>query len=116
MGADDFTPRLGRPGDRGAAAGKRYALRVKRAAKRLAKPKGKRGFSGERSGRGTARARMLQLRSHPFAKFRMRRVIVKVHIARANTGIGKAAFRAHLKYIQRDGVDRNQEGRGALRP
>ncbi|MEM6585575.1 MAG: DUF3363 domain-containing protein [Pseudomonadota bacterium] len=31
---------------------------------------------------------------------------MKSHIARAAKGIGKAAFRAHLKYIQRDGVER----------
>jgi type IV secretory pathway VirD2 relaxase len=111
MGADDFTPRLGRPGNRGQGAGKRYAARVKRAVKRMAKPKGKAGFTGERSGRGTARARYLQMRRSPFSKFRMRRVIVKVHIARASKGIGKAAFRAHLKYIQRDGVSISEHGR-----
>lgn len=106
MGADDFTPRLGRPGDRGAATGRRYAARVRKAASRLPRPKGRRGFSGARTGRGMAAARMAEMRGSPFAKFRMRRVIVKVHIARAGKGIGKAAFRAHLSYIQRDGVDR----------
>ncbi|KCZ48478.1 DUF3363 domain-containing protein [Hyphomonas sp. CY54-11-8] len=112
MGGDEFIPKLGRPGNRGAGAGKCYVARVKRAAKKLARPKGKRGFSGARTGRGVAAARMAGLRGHPFAKFRMRRVIVKVHIARAARGVGKAAFRAHVKYIQRDGVDRNKaEGR-----
>ena len=108
--ADEFTPKLGRPGDRGGAAGKRFASRVKRAVKRLAKPKGKAGFSGVRSGRGVAAARIAEMRRSPFAKFRMRRVVVKVHIARAAQGIGKAAFRAHVKYIQRDGVDRAEGG------
>lgn len=67
--SDEFRPRLGRPGDRGGSAAKRYGARIKRAAKRLAKPKGKSGFSGERIGRGSAAARMAQMRSHPFAKF-----------------------------------------------
>jgi len=104
--SDEFKPRLGSPGDRGRSAAKRYGARIKRAAKRLAKPKRKTRFSGERIGRGSAAARMAQMRRSPFAKFRMRRVIVKTHIARAGKGIGRAAFRAHVKYIQRDGVDR----------
>ena len=95
--SDEFRPRLGRPGDRGGSAAKRYGARIKRAAKRLAKPKRKAGFSGERIGRGSAAARMAQMRSHPFAKFRMRRAVVKVHIARAGKGIGRAAFRAHVQ-------------------
>lgn len=108
--SDEFRPRLGRPGDRGGSAAKRYGARIKRAAKRLAKPKRKRRFSGERIGRGSAAARMAQMRSSPFAKFRLRRVIVKTHTARAGKGVGRAAFRAHVNYIQRDGVDRNGEG------
>ena len=107
--SDEFRPRLGRPGDRGGSAAKRYGARIKRAAKRRAKPKGKSGFSGERIGRGSAAARMAQMRSHPFAKFRMRRAVVKVHIARAGKGIGRAAFRAHVKYIQRDGASLENE-------
>lgn len=106
--ADDFTPRLGRPGNHGSGAAKRYTARVKRAAKGLVQGGRKPNFSGARSARGTAAARMAQMRGSPFAKFRMRRVIVKVHIARANKAIGKAAFRAHVKYIQRDGVDRGE--------
>ncbi|MCK5750211.1 MAG: DUF3363 domain-containing protein [Oricola sp.] len=108
--SDEFRPRLGRPGDRGGSAAKRYGARIKRAAKRLAKPKRKTSFSGERLGRGSAAARMAGMRGSPFAKFRMRRVIVKTHLARAGKGIGRAAFRAHVKYIQRDGVDRNGDG------
>ncbi|MCA8895753.1 MAG: DUF3363 domain-containing protein [Amphiplicatus sp.] len=108
--SDEFRPRLGRPGDRGGSAAKRYGARIKRAAKRLAKPKRKAGFSGERIGRGSAAARVAAMRRSPLVKFRMRRVIVKTHIARAGKGIGRAAFRAHVKYIQRDGVDRNGDG------
>lgn len=108
--SDEFRPRLGRPGDRGGSVAKRYGARIKRAAKRLAKPKRNGRFSGERVGRGSAAARMAQMRGSPFAKFRMRRVIVKTHIARAGKGIGRAAFRAHVKYIQRDGVNRDGNG------
>ena len=102
---DEFTPRLGRIGDRGAAAGKRYSARIRRSIAKLSKTSRPR-FSGAQIGRGTAAGRAASFRTHPFAKFRMRRVVVKVHIARAAKGIGKAAFTAHVKYIQRDGVDR----------
>ena len=44
------------------------------------------------------------------SKMRMRRVVVKVHIARANGGIGIRAYGRHLDYIQRDGVDRGGGG------
>jgi len=102
---DEFTPRLGRIGDRGAAAGKRYSARIRRSIAKLSKSSRPR-FSGAQIGRGTAAGRAASFRSHPFAKFRMRRVVVKVHFVRAAKGIGKAAFTAHVKYIQRDGVDR----------
>ena len=39
----------------------------------------------------------------------MRRVVVKVHIARAGRS-GPGLYRAHLGYLQRDGVDRGGEG------
>lgn len=102
---DEFSPQLGRIGDRGTAAGKRYSVRISKSLAKLTKG-GRAGFSGAQIGRGSAAGRMANFRSHPFAKFRMRRVVVKVHIARAAKGIGKAAFTAHVKYIQRDGVDR----------
>jgi len=105
-GSDEFTPRLGRIRDRGGAYGKRLRKALGRSAKRSAK----RSFSGAQIGRGSAAGRAAAFRAHPFAKFRMRRVVVKTHIARAAKGIGKAAFRAHLKYIQRDGVERDGPG------
>ena len=37
----------------------------------------------------------------------MRRVTVKVHIARAGRAGGRQAFGAHVRYVQRDGVDRD---------
>lgn len=102
-GSDEFTPLLGRIRDRGGAYGKKLRKALGRSAKRS----GKSAFTGAQIGRGSAADRAAAFRSHPFAKFRMRRVVVKTHIARAAKGIGKAAFRAHLKYIQRDGVERS---------
>lgn len=105
-----FTPRLGKPGDVGRAGGRRFKTQLKRAAARLSASGTRKTFSGSHIGRGSAAGRAVSFRRHPFAKFRMRRVIVKTHIARARKGIGKAAFKAHLKYIQRDGVDRDGYG------
>lgn len=106
MTNDEFKPRLGRLRDRGAGAPARFKTRIRRAAARLQAPRSHREFVGSRIGRGSAAARRLDLRRSPFAKSRARRAIVKVHIARANSS-GGAAFRAHLKYLQRDGVDRS---------
>lgn len=106
---NEFTPRLGRIGNRGKSAAKRYGARVKKAAACMAKPKSGKRFSGAQIARGTAAGRAASFRRQPLPGFRMRRVIVKTHIARASKGIGKAAFRAHVKYIQRDGVDRANE-------
>lgn len=109
--AEDYPlhPRLGRPGDRGRSAISRYGARVRKAAARTARRASHSRFTGKRLGRGAAAARMAAFRAHPFAKFRMRRVVVKTHIARASQGVGKPAFRAHLEYIQRDGVSRERE-------
>jgi type IV secretory pathway VirD2 relaxase len=109
-GEDDFTPRLGRIRDVGAAGGKRFRQRVTKVAARLAKPVGKPGFTGSRYGRGAVAGRMASVRGQRLPRHRMRRVTVKVHIARSKSGAGRAAFNAHLKYLQRDGVDR--DGRG----
>ena len=40
----------------------------------------------------------------------MRRVTVKVHIARVKSGAGSGALAAHLRYVQRDGVERDGSG------
>ncbi|ADM09199.1 hypothetical protein PB2503_05632 [Parvularcula bermudensis HTCC2503] len=109
-GEDEFTPRLGRPRDVGAAGGRRFKSQLTRAAKRLSSSTGKTVFSGAQIARGSGAGRASQFRQSPYPKFRMRRVVVKVHIARATRGLGPAAFRAHLRYIQRDGVDRDGEG------
>ena len=108
-GENDFTPRLGRIGDRGGRAAQRYGARVRKAAAKRAKPKTGKPFSGAAIARGTAAGRAAAFREQRLSAFRMRRVVVKAHIARARRGAGKAAFRAHVKYIQRDGVARADE-------
>lgn len=104
---DDFTPRTGRIGSRGDASAKRYLSRVHAAVRKTTKSIGGRrkasGFSGTRIGRGAGVGHVSA--SNPFARQRGRRVIVKVHIARAKGRAGGA----HVRYIQRDGVTREGE-------
>jgi len=107
---DDFTPWLGRTRDRGQAGGQRLSKRLRRAAARLGS-KGKTSrYSGHSLGRGSATARQLEFQRRRIAAFRMRRVVVKFHIARAGRITGNGAFRAHLHYILRDGVERDGKG------
>lgn len=104
---DEFTPRLGRQKNRGKGKkARRYLARVIVAAIRSAE-KGSvrsRRFDGSRIGRGASVGRLLSSRDR-LAAFRTRRVVVKTRLARLGAkGIGVA--RAHLRYIQRDGVTR----------
>jgi len=107
---DDFTPRLGRMGDRGRGGTSRYSKQVRQAAARLGRKAGKARFTGAGLGRGGASARALEMRGQRMASFRMRRVIVKTHVSRAPRGGGGGALKAHLGYIQRDGVERDGSG------
>lgn len=104
MQDDDFTPRLGRPGNQGRT--ERYLAKVVRAAQRAGKraATGSRRFNGSRIGRGAARARVLAS-GDPAASFRARRVIVKTRLVILK-GKGMQAASAHLRYIERDGVTR----------
>ncbi|SMF61189.1 DUF3363 domain-containing protein [Allosphingosinicella indica] len=102
MADDDFEPRLGRIGSKGKGRG--FKSRVA-AAVRLARsgaPKRAVRFDGSRIGRGAGTARFLGSRDR-LARFRARRVIIKTSLVRL-AGPGLAAARAHLRYIQRDGV------------
>lgn len=108
--SDDFTPRLGRPGDRGRAGAQRFSKQVRRAAARLGPAAGKTRFSGAGLGRGGASARALEMRPRKLPAFRIRRVVVKTYVARARPGGGGGALRAHLGYLQRDGVERDGTG------
>ena len=107
---DDLTPRLGRIRDIGGSGGKRFARHIKRAAKQLGTPRSSSRFTGRQSGRGSAKARQFAFQRQRLAHSRMRRVMVKVHITRGGGGGGLGAFRAHVSYIQRDGVDRDGVG------
>jgi len=102
----DFTPRLGKVRDLGSGSGRSARSNISRAAARLKRGSKKPGFTGARIGRGSA----VKYASSTLPRFRMRRVVVKVHIARARGKSGAGAFRAHLSYLQRDGVDRNGAG------
>ncbi|MEM1087683.1 MAG: DUF3363 domain-containing protein [Pseudomonadota bacterium] len=103
-----FTPRLGRIRDQGASGSKRLSRQLNKAGRGLSKASGKSAFTGARYGRGGA-ARTGGSRHAHLSRHHMRRVIVKVHIARAR-GAGPGLFRAHVSYLQRDGVDREGEG------
>lgn len=107
---DDFTPRLGRLGDRGRGGTSRYSKQVRRAAAKLGRKAGKARFTGAGLGRGGASARALEMRGQRLPAFRMRRVIVKTHVSRAPRGGGGGALKAHFGYIQRDGVERDGSG------
>ena len=98
---DSFEPRLGRIRSTGGSRSKRYLGRVL-AATVLAGGGGARRrarFDGSRIGRGASRARVAA--SGRYA----RRVVVKARLVRLGPK-GVAAARAHLRYIQRDGVTR----------
>lgn len=105
---DHFRPKLGSIRSRGNA--KRYINRVLRAAT-LAGPGpwrgrsgGKSAFTGGRTGRGAGQGTVAAIRARAGTKG-WRRVIVKARIVRL-AGNAAGAARAHLRYIQRDGVTR----------
>jgi type IV secretory pathway VirD2 relaxase len=109
-GEDDFTPRLGRAGDRGKSAVPRASGSIRKAAARLGPKKARTGFRGSRIGRGTGAVPQATRRPRGMNARYMRRVTVKVHIARAGRQGGGGALAAHLKYVQRDGVERDGSG------
>ena len=98
---DEFIPRLGRIGWKRGTRIDRYVNRVMHAAHKaghLARNGGR--FSGSRSARGRAFG---TLASAGFIAGARRRVVVKARIAKLKPG-DLGAVRAHLRYIQRDGV------------
>lgn len=105
----DFQPRLGRMRSASGRRGKRFLNRVL-AATVLANGgpisfrTRKTRFDGSRIGRGAGVGRVLASRDQ-FAAWRQRRVIIKSRIVKL-AGKGMAGARAHLRYIQRDGVTR----------
>lgn len=106
---DDFEPRLGRLRAMGSAKAKSYLSRVLRSAMlasagRFGKAPRQVKFTGARIGKGAGVGRVLAARDH-LSAYRSRRVIVKFSIPKL-AGKGIAAARAHMRYVQRDGVTR----------
>lgn len=91
----------------GSRRGRKYLHAVLAAAARsgLSKAKSGRRFEGSRIGRGGVAARVLGDRH---AGLRSRRAIVKTRLVRLG-GKALGAARAHLRYLQRDGVTREGE-------
>lgn len=103
---DEFDPKLGRIRARGGRVRSRYlseiARSVGRAGGRSRHSRGK--FNGSRSGHGAGVGRVLGARDR-YAAFRQRRVVVKTRLIKL-VGRGLKGARAHLRYLQRDGVTR----------
>jgi type IV secretory pathway VirD2 relaxase len=105
---DDFEPRLGKLRALGGKP-KSYLSRVLRSAMLAsggAFGRGPRrtGFTGARIGKGAGVGQVLAARDR-FSAYRARRVIVKFSIPTLS-GKGIATARAHMRYVQRDGVTR----------
>lgn len=109
-GDTDFTPRLGKLRDTGAGPSRRFRSRLLKAAKQMSAPRTKPSFTGARIGKGSAAGLHARIKAQRLPRMRLRRVVVKVHIARAKSGIGIRAYSRHIGYIQRDGVDRDGSG------
>ncbi|TKV41678.1 conjugal transfer protein TraI [Sphingobium sp. MP9-4] len=106
MSDDDFIPKLGSQRSEDGKKVVKYGGRI-RAAARLAGTKTgvrSRRFDGSRIGRGASMGRLLSSRDR-LARFRGRRAVVKASLIRL-AGKGGQAARAHMRYIQRDGVTR----------
>lgn len=106
---DDFEPRLGKVRALGDAKAKSYLSRVLRSAMlasggAFGKVPRRAKFTGARIGKGAGVGRVLAARDH-LSAYRSRRVIVKFSIPKL-AGKGIAAARAHMRYVQRDGVTR----------
>lgn len=103
---DRFKPKLGKIRSRGGKKAKTYLQRVLHATS-LAGPGfgrlGAKAFSGSRIGRGGGRGTGAAMRRGRITGWR--RVIVKTRFVKLQ-GQGIGAARAHLKYVQRDGVTR----------
>ena len=100
--SNSFTPKLGRIGWKQGTRLDSYINRVTRAVHTAGHVNGSRksSFSGSRIGRGSAFGTLAAAGLYPGGQ---RRVIVKARITKFKAGQFGAA-RAHLRYIQRDGV------------
>lgn len=100
---DEFKVRLGRIGNRKGRKAVGYVKRVRKIAKKVAagRPHRSSAFIGSRIGRGHAQGTVSANRRPAGA----RRVVIKARIVRIKAG-DNGAVRAHLRYVQRDGVTR----------
>ncbi|WP_420970832.1 relaxase/mobilization nuclease RlxS [Bradyrhizobium sp. B120] len=100
---DEPKPKLGRIGNRKARKPAGYLRRVRQAAERTGHGAHRESkFSGGRIGRGYAQGAVFAGRGRSKGQ---RRVVVKARIVRIKAG-DTGAVRAHLRYVQRDGVTR----------
>ena len=107
---DSFKPKLGKIGNAGKKSSKRFIDRVLNAAGKIDANFSKSGSSNSFSGRNIGRGYKIvaNSRNRYNSTAGRRRVVVKARIVKfANNGFGKAT--SHLKYIQRDGVDKDGE-------
>lgn len=104
---EDFEPRLGKMRSTRGKKARKYLGRLLAAGVAAAggARAGRKTFDGSRIGRGSGAGRLLASRGSS-DRFAARRVIVKTRLVRLG-GKGLDAARAHLKYIQRDGVARD---------
>ncbi len=100
--SNSFTPKLGRIGWKQGTRLDRYVNQVMRAAHSASYQLGatKSSFTGKRMGRGNAFGTLAAAGFYPGGQ---RRAIVKARISKLKAG-DLGAARAHLRYIQRDGV------------
>jgi type IV secretory pathway VirD2 relaxase len=100
--SNSFTPKLGRIGWKQGTRLDRYVNQVMRAAHSAGYQSGGRtsSFTGKRMGRGSAFGTLAAAGFYPGGQ---RRAIVKARISKLKAG-DLGAARAHLRYIQRDGV------------
>jgi type IV secretory pathway VirD2 relaxase len=105
-GDDEFTPKVGRTKGEDGKKVLRYGSRILVAARLAGIRTGivRHRFDGSRIGRGASIGRLLSSRDR-FQGLRSRRAIVKTRLVRLGPK-GLQGARAHLRYIQRDGVTR----------
>jgi type IV secretory pathway VirD2 relaxase len=103
---DDFAPKLGRKRGKDGKRALKYGGRILAAARLAGAKTGVRSrrFDGSRIGRGASVGRLLSSRDR-FTGMRARRAVVKASLIRLQGKAGQVA-RAHMRYIQRDGVTR----------
>ena len=106
MSEKEFEPRLGKIGHKKSVRPKPFVRQVLDVAYKSGfKSRSKSSFTGQRIGRGAAWG---TLASAGLMRGSSRRAVIKVRIAKLRAG-NFAAARAHMRYIQRDGVDRSGE-------